>query len=269
MIMKRVIVICMLCFPLTQLWAQVDRQKIQPPALREANVLVSKRFWRIIDLREKQNKPATWPGNPIQKKLYQALIDGQIKPYTNDSLTSAFSYEQLVKRGTRKELVKRLIDPNNDDLYVMDTVVLPFVPEQQIQHLMVMEEQFFDNRSGSERIQIIAVAPLFRLVVSDVDLGLQPLCWIKYYDRFDKETDARDVLLNSVMFNKSNDRGRFTHYDWFEQRQFSSYIIKLSNAYDISIMDDPEVKRNGIKALLTSDRIRRLNSEQEQGYFEY
>jgi gliding motility associated protien GldN len=267
--MRTAAALCMYIWLCVPAYAQQQNQVVQPPEMREANVLISKRQWRMIDLREKQNVVAMWPKNPLVKVLYNAVLNGVLVPYKNDSLRSAMPYEQFVKLGSRKDVVRIPNDPNDPDIYRTDTVITPFNPESDIKQLLIMEEWYFDQRHGTERVQIIAIAPLFTFRIDHVDLGLQPLCWLRYYDRRQKEKDLRQLLTQSAMYNKANDRSVFTYENWFEQRRFSSYIVKESNVHDISVMDDPEVKRNGLKALLMADKIRMLNSEREQQHFEY
>jgi hypothetical protein len=201
--------------------------------------------------------------------MYDAVLNGTLTPYRDDSLRSSLPYENFVKIGARKDVVRIPTDPNDPDSYRTDTVITPFNPEIEIKHLLIMEEWYFDQRYGTERAQIIAIAPLFQFRIDNIDLGLQPLCWLRYHDRKQKEKTLRDVTVGSIMFNNSNDRSQVTYEQWFEQRRFSSYIIKESNVHDISIMDDPEVKRNGLKSLLVAERIQRLNAEREQQHFEY
>ncbi len=71
------------------IWCEVllaQRQAIPPKQMREADALYAKRIWRIIDLRERQNKVAAWPRNPLTKVLYDATLVGKLRPYHNDSL---------------------------------------------------------------------------------------------------------------------------------------------------------------------------------------
>jgi hypothetical protein len=132
-----------------------------------------------------------------------------------------------------------------------------------------LEDWIFDKQHGVERAYIIAIAPLYNKKLAGVDLGLQPLCWLKYYDNNRAGTDLRTVLYKQKIFNKQNDRRHLTFGDWFEQRLFSSYIIKESTMHDISVMDYPEVKKEGLKALLSSVRIKLLNADRESDQFEY
>lgn len=244
------------------------QQAIPNPQYREADMVFSKRVWRIVDLREKQNKRATWPGNPITKILYEAVRTGQLKPYRSDSLKRYYSIEEVMQFGTDTTFVETPIDPTDPTITKMDTVIEPFDPETRIQQLLIMEDLVFDSKRSSEAIRIIAIAPLYRMKVSGIDLGLRPLCWLRFDDRPDKEKDVRDLLSKQYMFNAQNSYSTFSYDDWFTQRLFNSYIIKVSNQYDVSIMQDPEYRKGGIEALIEAERIKRQNGDDEQHRYE-
>jgi len=251
--------------------AQTERgNPIPPDNPREADVMFSKRVWRVIDLREKQNKPITWPKANISKIIYNSIMSGGLKPYKDDSLHGIFDLEVFVKRGSNKIVVRKLVDPNdNDGLYTTDTIFDPFDPEEKITQLMLMEELYYDKKMSREVVRIIAIAPLFNWEVEGYSLGMQPLCWLKYYDRNAKEMACRDLFVKQILFNPMNSRSTFSFDDWFEQRRFGSFIVKTSNFSDISIMDDPEVKKNGLKALIEAERLKQDLHERDMNNYEY
>lgn len=245
-----------------------QNKPVPPNTLREADVVVSKRLWRIIDLREKQNYVAIWPGNPINKLLYQAVLSGKLIPYTSDSLRGILPLEKFALIGSDTSFVKNIIDPNDPEWYRTDTVVDQMNPELRIKHLLVMEEWYFDRKLSTTIPRIVAIAPLYNAKFSGADIGLQPLCWLKYFDRYQKENDCRDFLANQYVFNKENSLSKFSFDDWFEQRRFNSFIIKESNQYDISIMDDPDIKKNGLAALIEAARIKQEQFQKSDDVFE-
>lgn len=267
-------ILALFLFFSTLLFAQVktageEREKIPPPNVREADVTFSKRVWRIIDLREKQNRPAGWPAAPLNRILYNAILAGRLVPYRSDSLKASYSISEFKNLGSKTHLIKNLTNPNDDDgLYTVDTVHEPFDPFLGIRQIMVMEDWYYDRKLSTLIPRIIAIAPLYHLEVEGYDAGLQTLCWLRYLDPANRETDCRDVLVKSVMFNKENSRSTFTFDDWFEQRLFGSFIIKESNMYDISILQDPIVNKNGLEALIEAERIKRDQYKQEADMYE-
>jgi gliding motility associated protien GldN len=244
------------------------QQPIAPPALREADVLYSKREWRIIDIRERKNKIAAWPKNPLSKILYDAVRTGQLKAYRSDSLKAYYNIETFMKRGLEEEYIETPIDPDDPTITRLDTIITPFDPQERIKQYLVMEDWYFDKKLSTMVPRIIAIAPLYRAKVAGIDLGLQPLCWLRFEDRFNKEKDCRDVLVNQFMFNAQNSHSKFSYDDWFFQRLFNSYVIKVSNMYDISILQDPTYKKGGLDALIEAERIKRQNYEQDANMFE-
>jgi hypothetical protein len=56
---------------------------------------------------------------------------------------------------------------------------------------------------------------------------------------------------------------------WFQMRQFSSYIVKESNMYDLDIAGLEEFRDDGVEALLESDRIKNELFILEHDLWEY
>lgn len=257
----------LICIALGTVGARAQ-QPVPSGTLREADVSFSKRQWRIIDLREKQNKKATWPGNPLSKILYESVRTGKLKPYKSDSLKAYYNLEAFMRMGTDTEIVETPTDPNDPTITRQDTIVNAFDPEQRIRQILVMEDWYFDRKLSTMSPRIIAIAPLFRYQVAGIDLGLQPLCWLRYEDRFDKENDCRDILAVQMMFNPENSRSRFSYDDWFQQRLFGSYVVKTANLHDVSILQDPEYRKNGLEALIEAERIKQQTHRQDADMFE-
>lgn len=270
MFLRRLCILVIIGLSGPVLYAQPAKVNPIPPVNpREADVMFSKRIWRVIDLREKQNIIITWPKSDIRIALYQAALNAQLKPYRSDSLLSVYDMETFANRGSKKILVKKLVDPNESDgIFTTDTIYDPFIPQERIEQLLLMEEMYYDKKMSREVIRIIAIAPLFNWEIEGYQLGMQPICWLKYYDRNQKETVCRDVLLKQLLFNPNNSRSTFSVDDWFEQRRFGSFIVKVSNMHDLSIMDDPEVKRIGLQALIETERQKQDLHERDMNNYE-
>jgi len=78
---------------------------------------------------------------------------------------------------------------------------------------------------------------------------------IKYHAADGK--DLRHFLINYDVFNRQTNSATITFDDWFEQRFFSSYIVKYSNQHDMYIRQYDEFKDNGLEALLERNERRR------------
>ena len=264
--MKRTLVIFMsLLFVTTALQAQVskfedytyphtavkERKAVPYRYIREANVKWSKRIHRVIDAREKQNKMMHWPRNPFYLLIWNAAMDGDVTAYANDSLTSIKTPEDIMKEVSI-ESVQQIPNPMNpnDPYDLIDTTIIETLEPQKIEKYRIMEDWIFDYNYSDFRARIIAIAPLISpLTESGIELGELPLYWLKM-------EDLRDMLSQEEVFNVKNDAARISFDHWFQMRQFSSYIVKESNMYDLDIAMKEEFRDDGVEALLESDRIK-------------
>ncbi len=256
----------------------VQERKVVPwPYLREADVFWAKRITRIIDTRQKANMCMQWPKNPMSLILYNAVVDGKLIPYRDDSLSpgTAMTPEEFLALGADTSYPKNIINPDEDpdDPFNqrIDTVVDRLNPVKIVK-FRVLEDWIFDRKESRMYVRIIAIAPQYKPKFGGQEIDEeQDLCVLKYHrdpqdpDKF----DVREILVNMEVFNRGNDAARITFDDWFEQRMFDSYIIKESNQYDRKIADLEEFKDNGVAALLESDRIRNDLFEREHDLWEY
>jgi gliding motility associated protien GldN len=250
----------------------VQERKVVPwPYLREADVFWAKRITRVIDVREKQNQCMQWPKNPLSLVLYNAVRDGKLIPYVDDSLRSVMTVEEFLGRGSDTDYVATPYDENDPTLRRTDTVYTPFRPEEKIKKYRVLEDWIFDKKESRMYVRIIAIAPLFNPKVAGIELGEQDLCVLKYHRSPDDadRNDIRDITVNMEVFNRQNDAARVTFDDWFEQRLFSSYITKEANQYDNRIKDFEDFRDNKVAAMLESERIKYDLFEKEHDLWEY
>lgn len=249
-----------------------ERRVVPWPYLREADVMSSKRIMRIIDIREKPNQPMAWPKNPLSVIMYNAVLTNKMVPYLNDSLTTELSLEEFARRGTDTVFQETAIDPLDPTITRTDTIIIPFEADRRITKYRVVEDWIFDKKLSSYYVRIISVAPQFKMNVAGIELPEQDLCVLKYHASDaakDAGRDLRHLFVNYEVFNRQNDAARLTYDDWFEQRLFSSYIIKQSNEHDNKIKEYDEFKDNGVAALLEADRIKQELFEKEHDLWEY
>jgi gliding motility associated protien GldN len=250
----------------------VQERKVVPwPYLREADVFWAKRITRIVDVREKQNQCMNWPKNPLSLIMYNAVKDGKLIPYRDDSLRSVMTVEEFLTLGADTDYVETPIDPNDPTITELDTIATLFRPEEKIKKYRILEDWIFDKKESRMYVRIIAIAPQFNPKVAGIELGEQDLCVLKYHKSADDadQYDVREIMVGMEVFNRSNDAARLTFDDWFEQRMFSSYIVKEANQYDNRIKDYEEFKDNKVAALLESERIKNDLFEKEHDLWEY
>jgi len=228
-----------------------ERKAVPYRYIREANVKWSKRIHRVIDVREKQNKVMHWPRNPFYLIIWNAAMNGEVAAYANDSLTSIKTPEDIQKEISIESTVMVTNPENPNDPYdLIPLVVIETYEPKKIVKYRIMEDWIFDYNYSDFRSRIIAIAPLIKpLSESGVELGEVPLYWLKM-------EDLRDKLSQEEIFNSKNDAARISFDHFFQMRQFSSYVVKESNMYDLDIAMFEEFRDNGVEALLESDKIK-------------
>ncbi len=251
-----------------------ERKVVAWPYLREADVNSSKRVIRMVDVREKQNQVMAWPKNPLSVIVYEAIKNGKMVPYRDDSLSGTYTQEEIITMTIDTAIVVNP-DPNDPEQEIQDTIINVFKPIDRIKRYRVIEDWIFDKKLSTYFVRIIAIAPQFKPIIGGVELNEQDLCVLKYHAREADpmnpvtEMDLRHLFINYEVFNRQNDAARVTFDDWFESRQFSSYIIKQSNDQDLYIKDRAEFKDNGVAAILEGERIKQDLFEKEHDMWEY
>jgi len=244
--------------------AAVKQRKVIPyPYLREADVSYSKRIWRDVDTRVKQNIVMKWPKSHFGLKVYRAVENGDLTPYKNDSLISFYTPEETKDLGVERENTQ-VINPNNpDDPYdLIDTVIVTPYDPMKIQKFRVMEDWIFDKKHSVFFARIIAIAPLYKPIAGGVELNEQALYWIFY-------PELRNVMIHWELFNRKNDASRISYDHWWEKRMFDSYIIKQSNEFDYKIREFQEYENDGLRALLRAEELKNNLFIMEHDLWEY
>lgn len=235
--------------------------------LREADVMWSKKVWRIIDLKEKMNLPFYFPTEKINDRrslndiLYDAVKEGTLTAYTDEEFTTPMTREEFQRIGGAGADTTQITDPEPPYL-TRDTVIIREFSTANVVAYRVKEEWFFDKQRSVMDVRIIGLAPLIYAVDDkgnrrEGDLKI-PIMWIYY-------PEARKILANQEVFMRQNDSDRRTWDDIFLKRMFSSYIYKENNVFDRRIED----YKQGMDALIEADRIKNEITNMEHDLWEY
>lgn len=233
------------------------RRTIPYVHLREADVMVAQRVWRTIDLREKINHPLYYPLEPTQdrKSLFDVILEGLLK---TGSLTAYDPGVLLQDDDFERPLT---VEQLEGMLNAVDTIWTPSLDDPDIQipvprsdpvttaevtRYLLKEDWIFDKQRGVMEPRIIGLAPLREVRGDDGELrGHAPLFWL-YFPEF------RYVLANAEAFERGSDAGGRSFDRIFQDRLFSSYITKVSNAYDRGIID----YATGVEGLLEGEAVK-------------
>ena len=235
-----------------------SHRKVTPYAhLREADVLYSRRIWRVIDVREKMNQPFGLPKTPTPggTRPRRALIDVIHDGIKNNSLQAYGQPEfddEFTKPMTHAEIDALFL--NMKSMNIEDSTGNPTpkdVPDpidaQKVKQFLVKEDWYFDKQRSVLDVRIIGICPIKKKISeSGEEVANMRLFWIYF-------PEARPLFAVAEMFNTKNDEERRTYDDVFWKREFSSFIFKESNVFDRKIED---VIKDGRDQLLESDKIK-------------
>lgn len=233
------------------------RRAIPYPHLREADVMWSKRVWRVIDLREKMNHTLYYPDAPIldRKSLFDVIRDaainqGSITLFDQAAVDDEFRYD-MTKTEIEAKLVKwdstaQTEDPNNPGV-MLNAPVKNEITSANVWKYWLKEDWFFDRQRSVMDVRIIGVCPLIEKQSETGErLGQDvALFWVYF-------PEARPVFANQEVYMRHNDAERRTLEDIFWKRMFSSYVRKESNVYNRIIQD----YKVGLDVLLEADRVK-------------
>jgi gliding motility associated protien GldN len=228
------------------------RKFIPYTPLREADVMWSKRVWRVIDLREKVNQVFYYPTQPTNDR--KALID-VIKVGLKAGKTAygnPLADEEFKVPMTKSEIeaLFERVDTNYvEDLNTGQMVATPVkitLGAEDIKQYLIKEDWFFDKQRSVMDVRIIGICPLKESKSETGEVrGYARMFWLYF-------PEWRSVFANAEVFNRQNDAERRTYEDIFWKRQFSSYVVKESNVYDRTIAE----YKTGLDALLEAERIK-------------
>ena len=253
----------------------------QYAALRQADVMWSRKIWREIDLRQKINHPFYYPENDgamdvtddrksLIDVIYLAIQEGSITAYDNaardDEFRDPMTPEAIQKIGGAKEEWIDVPDwaaraEGDPDAMTKKLNKTPF-NRNSIKKWRLKEEWFFDKQRSVMDVRIIGLAPL-QEDRDEVDNQLtgtfSPLFWVYF-------PEARKILINAEVFNLvKNDAERRTYDDIFWKRMFASTIVKEANVADRKVNE----YMIGLDGLLEAERIKAEIFNMEHDLWEY
>ncbi|MEZ4914431.1 MAG: gliding motility protein GldN [Chitinophagales bacterium] len=222
-----------------------ERIALPQPHIREADVMWSKRIWRVIDMREKQNRQFM----AEEKNFVEVLLD--IVAQQPD--VQLFYDDGFKEPLTRNALYQRLETSDTVEVYNFETgeIDLQKINNEpnfeDVRQVRIKEDWIFDSARSVMDPRIIALAVVRDVIDPDTDIirGQEVLFWVPY-------AQIRPYLAKYDSYNPYNDSLHLSWADILDMRFFASYIMKESNPQDKRISE----YASGRDALLESERIK-------------
>jgi len=230
----------------------LDKQVLPYEPIREADIMWSKRVWRVIDVREKINLPFA---NQMQgQSFFEILMKGitdttsgntPLRAYKTDDdrFSNKFTPEEVSNIGARTDSIE-IIDPGTYEkkLKVTRSQVNP----SDVKRYRLKEIWYFDKQYSVLKVRVLGIAPM--ISVNDEAGNFQyerVMYWVRY-------PDCREYLARQRAFIDGNDSNPMSWEDIFETRRFSSYIFMESNVYNRRL----QAYMSGNDVLLEGEKIK-------------
>lgn len=228
---------------------------MQTAYVRDADLMWSRRIWRVIDLREKLNMPLYYPLEPtvcmqsLFDVLKSAILKNDLKAYANpvfdDEFTQEMSIDEVSKLLVAWDSTHQVEDVHNPGELIA-TPLKSEIKAGNVCQYWIKEDWFFDKERSVMEVRIIGICPLVQKLSESGDvIGVKPLFWIHF-------PDARPFLARSASFNSRNDSERMSYDELFVKRKFSSFVYKESNVYNRAIVE----YKQGLGIVLESEDIK-------------
>ncbi|MBK8502803.1 MAG: gliding motility protein GldN [Saprospiraceae bacterium] len=220
--------------------------------VREADLFWEKRIWRVLDIREKMNRPFSFPDAPFFGIMVDGVESGDLTPYGDEKFTNKLTSQDLTN-------LLFSIDTTfvtNPDTYEDEmTIVQNEINFEDIKRFRIKEIWFFDEESSTLKVRILGLAPIKDVYDQNTGdfLFEQPLFWLYY-------PESREYFARHKVYIPGNDANPLSWEDFFEMRSFSSYIYKESNVDGFRLQVYPSLAgsdlNSGIQRLLESEKIK-------------
>jgi gliding motility associated protien GldN len=251
----------------------------------ESDMMYRRTVWRVIDLREKQNRPMYSVNHEITKIILDAVKRGELTVYKDDSLNKTMTPEEyrkvLVKPGeemeeteedrqARLEAEKQLAQINAArrrqggavEAAPVETAAMGPIEysPRDIKKLELKEDVIFDKKRSRMYYDIHAITLKVPNAVTGFDDVIGAFAYkdlVKVFRNHPKE---------AIWYNPQNNANHLNLADAFDLRMFGNYIKKVSNPND----DDLKTIHGGSEqAILAAQRALEEMIEFEYSLWSY
>lgn len=246
------------------------RKPVPLPYVREADVMWSKKIWRIIDLREKMNQVLYFPTREADGRtslinlMLKGIEDGQLTAYdarNDDEFKVPMNFDQVKQTFGAESRVRKVRDPLTGDW--VERRVDGEIRGEEVKQIMVKEEWFFDKQTSTMQVRIIGLCPIQEFYrdedINQENVQRRQVFWVHY-------GEARELFASNAVINPQNTARNMSFDDLFIKRRFNSYVVKESNAFNNRAISD---YLSGKDAMLESKKVENEIFNFEQDLWEY
>jgi gliding motility associated protien GldN len=232
-------------------------------ALREADVLWSKKIWQVIDARKKMNHPIYYPLQDMddRRSLISLLIYGikneGLTAYGDDEFKTVMTFEEVQRAYDAQARTQQV--ENAEGELVEEEIEGEFKYEEVTQY-EIKEMWYFDRQHSTMRVRILGICPIRTYVDQETGQFRKAKTFWIYFP------EVRPLLARQEVFNRNNDAQRISFDDLFWQRRFESYITQESNVYDNRPIT---TYMQGVNNLMEANRIQQEIFNIEHDLWEY
>ncbi|MDQ3392526.1 MAG: gliding motility protein GldN [Bacteroidota bacterium] len=270
-------------------YAQEVASGFNPNSVRpihDSDILYKKRVWRRMDLKEKQNRPFFAYNNEITKIIIEAVKQGILHPYANDSLKTRMSKEKFLENlqlpiagyqsdepaategdewgsgasGWGDEPAKDAKAAGANGAPASDGSFF----NNQVSVLEIMEDMIFDKKRSRlyfdiQSVKLVLPPDLFPETGLLREVGV-----FRYKDLVEL---FKSMPQEAIWYNPQNQAAHRSLADAFELRLFNARIVKIGNPRDEFLVDIyNQSPKDGIMA---SMRMEQELMEMEHNLWEF
>ena len=250
--------------------------------VHESYLMWKKTLWRRIDLNEKQNKPFFARNRELSKIIIDAVQEGVLIPYLNDSVNdeNVMSREEFIQRMMQDVVEEEdefddfTDDPFGDDPFgddpfaeteIVGTPEPELIPKREFSIFEIKEDLYFDRVHSRIYFDIQAVS--FYLPgdsfynLAGFEKQVASFRFIDLYNLF------KSMPKDAIWYNENNVAQHKNLGDAFFLRLFKGVIVKIANADDVRITElFDDSRKSGIMA---SIKIEQDLMDWESNLWEY
>lgn len=250
----------------------VEREALDMPFVRESDVVWENTVWRTIDIREKFNRffyfPIEHRGVEGRRNfayvIWDAVVNDELPIYADDELKIPLDNRMFVESFTKPDtIILEIVD--DDENYEYKTVIVPkeFNSEEMLQ-VRMKEAWYIDKQVTEQNVRVLALCltkEMYKDHDGDLDyIGTAEMFWVPMLSPLWRRLLAR---------NEATWEQNIAHQpSWeyvFINRMFNSYITRISNRFNRSILD----YLTGTEAIWESERLESELLDISQDMWEY